>query len=60
NEAPAFPEAIRTGGRYRGFGGLTTSSSGQTHFATTLVEVAERLNELGLRLGMRVSQTSRA
>ncbi|MEM9236926.1 MAG: hypothetical protein AAGB14_09110 [Verrucomicrobiota bacterium] len=33
NEAPAFPEAIRTGGRYRGFGGLTTSSSGQTHFA---------------------------
>ncbi|MEM7812017.1 MAG: DNA-directed RNA polymerase subunit alpha [Planctomycetota bacterium] len=35
---------------------LTVRNFGET----TLVEVAERLNELGLRLGMRVSQTSRA
>lgn len=31
NETPAFPEATRSNGRYRGFGGLSTSSSGQTH-----------------------------
>ncbi|MGJ8642080.1 MAG: hypothetical protein ACSHX9_01625 [Luteolibacter sp.] len=31
DEAAASPEAELVNGRYRGFGGLTTSSSGQTH-----------------------------
>lgn len=31
NEAPASPEATMAGGRYRGYGGFSNSSSGQTH-----------------------------
>lgn len=37
NEAATFPEATLSDGRYRGFGGLTTSSSGQSH--VTLFDV---------------------
>ena len=31
NEAPATPEATLVAGRYRGYGGFTSGSSGQTH-----------------------------
>lgn len=31
NEAPASPEATLVGGRYRGYGGFSSNSSGQSH-----------------------------
>lgn len=37
NEAPSFPQADNAGGRYRGYGGLSSGATGQTH--VTLFDV---------------------